>query len=147
MGAHAPGRLMAGRPMRGALVAGLLALVPSLAAAALTIDAMRGHRRVLLVASPVSDPRLAQQRRVVAQWRRGARDRDVSLVEVSGDRVRGSADSAKLLRHQWRLPPGEFQAVLIGKDGHEVLRERHPLAARALQRTIDAMPMRRAGQR
>ncbi|WP_302480229.1 DUF4174 domain-containing protein [Sphingomonas bacterium] len=45
------------------------------------------------------------------------------------------------------MPPGDFQVVLVGKDGHEALRRRGPLPIAALQKTIDAMPMRRAGRR
>ncbi len=118
------------------------------ATAAPTIAAMKNHRRVLIVASPApNDARLIQQRRAIAGWAHGARDRDVSVVEVIGGRVHGSGDRSRLLRRQWRLPPGDFQAVLVSKDGHEVLRERRPIAAAQMQRTIDVMPMRRAGQR
>ena len=127
----------------------LLALaVPAMAGAAPTIAAMRSHRRVLIVATPtLGDARFAQQRRALAGERRGARDRDVALVAVSGTRVIGADDHATLLRRRWHLPPGDFQVVLGGKDGREALRSLRPLPARALQRTIDAMPMRRAGQR
>jgi hypothetical protein len=103
---------------------------------------------VLIVATPsFTDPRLLQQRRALTGWRRGAADRDLTLVEVSRGQVRGAGDPSALIRRQWRLPPGDFQVVLVSKDGHEVLRSAHPLSARALQGTIDAMPMRRAGQR
>jgi hypothetical protein len=131
------------------LVALALGIVPLAApAAAPTIAAMKDHRRVLILTAPsANDPRLVQQHRALAGWRRAARARDVSVVELVGDRVSGAADRARLLRRQWHLPPGSFQAVLIGKDGHEVLRSPRPIAARGLQRTIDAMPMRRAGRR
>ena len=128
----------------------LLALaVPTVsAAAAPTVAAMKNHRRVLIVATPsLTDPRFVQQRRALAGWRGGAAARDLSMVEVSRGQVRGASDSSKLIRRQWRLPPGEFQVVLVGKDGHEALRSPRPVAARTLQRLIDAMPMRRAGQR
>ena len=127
----------------------LLALTPLAgpAAAAPTVAEMKNHRRVLIVASPsAGDARLAQQR-AVAGWRSGARDRDLSVVEVIGAQVDGAADPAPLLRRRWRLPPDEFQVVLVGKDGHEALRAGHPLAAAQMQRTIDSMPMRRAGHR
>ena len=127
----------------------LLALTPLAgpAAAAPTVAEMKNHRRVLIVASPsAGDARLAQQR-AVAGWRSGARDRDLSVVEVIGAQVDGAADPAPLLRRRWRLPPDEFQVVLVGKDGHEALRAGQPLAAAQMQRTIDSMPMRRAGHR
>lgn len=131
-----------------ALAMMLMPAIPAVASAAPTIAAMRDHRRVLIVASPtLADPRLAQQRRMLAGWRRGARDRDLSLVELSSTHVIGASDGATLLRRRWHLPPGDFQVVLIGKDGHEALRSPRPIAAGTLQRAIDAMPMRRAGRR
>ncbi|MEG8026967.1 DUF4174 domain-containing protein [Sphingomonas aerolata] len=35
----------------------------------------------------------------------------------------------------------------MGKDGGEKRRSAHPFPAAVLERTIDAMPMRRAGRR
>jgi hypothetical protein len=40
-----------------------------------------------------------------------------------------------------------FQVLLIGKDGHVALRSAEPVAAATLQSRVDAMPMRRAGER
>ena len=125
-----------------------LAALPLVAAAPLSIDAMKHIRRVLIVASPSgNDPMLTAQRRALENWRHGGEARDVSVVEIVGDRVAGAADTASALRNRWRLPADRFQAVPIGKDGHEAARDRAPFAAEALQRTIDAMPMRRAGLR
>ena len=132
------------------LLAMLLALAVPVApaAAAPTVAAMKNQRRVLIVATPsFTDARLLQQRRALAGWRGGAAARDLSLVEVSRSQVRGADDTSRLIRRQWRLPPGQFQVVLVGKDGHEALRSPRPVSARTLQRLIDAMPMRRAGQR
>lgn len=125
-----------------------LAALPLVAAAPVSVDAMKHARRVLLVAAPSrDDPQLLAQRRALAGWRAGGAARDVSVVELVGDRVSGASDSAATLRALWRLPADRFQAVLIGKDGNEAARERQPFAADALERIIDAMPMRRAGQR
>ena len=127
----------------------LLAALPLLAAApAPTVRAMQHHRRVLVVAAPSpADPRLAEQRHALSGWQAGAAERDVSVVEVIGDQVRGAGDPAAALRRTWRLPARDFQVVLVGKDGHEALRRSAPLSAEALRATIDAMPMRRAGLR
>jgi hypothetical protein len=127
----------------------LAAVLPLLAAApATTIPAMKDHRRVLLVAAPSpADPRLVHQRQALAGWRDGTDDRDITLVEIGGTRVRGVGEEASALRRRWRLPVRGFQVVLIGKDGHEALRRSEPLSADELRRTIDAMPMRRAGLR
>ncbi|MBH0619302.1 DUF4174 domain-containing protein, partial [Salmonella enterica] len=116
--------------------------------AAPTVAQMRDHRRVLVIAAPsADDPRLRAQRATLASWGRGAADRDVNVVEVVGRMVSGAADGAASLRVRYHLPPTSFAAVLIGKDGHVAYRSAEPIPAERLQGTIDAMPMRRAGQR
>ena len=112
------------------------------------LASMRWRRRVLLVASPGSaEPDAVLQRRIFSAWSREAADRDVSLVEVSGSRVVGASDDAASLRRRYNLPSGMFQALLIGKDGHVACRSSRPITSAALRSRIDAMPMRRAGER
>ncbi len=116
-------------------------------AASPTIAQMRWERRVLIVSAPtVEDSALAEQRRVLAAWKSSAAARDLTVVEVVGDTVRGASDPAAALRRKYRLP-ATFTAILIGKDGGEKLRSAKPFPAAALEATIDAMPMRKAGQR
>ena len=71
----------------------------------------------------------------------------MTIVELVGDRVVGATDTAAALRQRWNLKPDHFTAILIGKDGHEALRTETIFAADGLSQTLDAMPMRRAGQR
>ena len=59
----------------------------------------------------------------------------------------GARDTAASLRTRLRLPAARFAIVLIGKDGTVALRSAEPVPADTLQGRIDAMPMRRAGQR
>lgn len=126
----------------------LAAALPFLAAAPSSVDAMRHHRRVLVVAAPAAnDPALAEQRRLLAPWRAGAADRDLSVVELVGEHVTGASDTAVALRRRYGLVPGRFAVLLVGKDGHVADRSDRPVAADHLEKTIDAMPMRRAGQR
>jgi len=109
---------------------------------------MRWQRRVLVVAAPSArDPALAAQRNALRGWQRSAEDRDVQVVEVIGDRVSGARDAATALRARLLLSHERFGVVLIGKDGHVALRSGEPVLAETLQGRIDAMPMRRAGQR
>jgi hypothetical protein len=116
-------------------------------AASPSIAQMRWERRVLIVAAPsAEDASLAEQRRVLAGWKAKGDDRDLTIVEVVGDQVRGASDSAATIRRKYRLP-ATFTAILIGKDGGEKLRSAKPFPAAALEATIDAMPMRKAGQR
>jgi hypothetical protein len=133
---------------RNALIVAIAAMVLPAAAGASPIAAMRDHRRIVLIAAPgPDDPALARQRAIVAQWHAGADDRDVSVVEVAGMAVTGASDAAATLRRRYRLDRARFQVLLIGKDGHVALRATAPVAAETLQRTIDAMPMRKAGER
>jgi hypothetical protein len=113
-----------------------------------TVDQMRGQRRVLVVAAPrADDDRLARQRRMLTDWTQGAHDRDVSIVEVIGNKVIGAGDHGPTLRRSRRLPMARFTVLLIGKDGNDAVRSHDPLSSRSLTDRIDAMPMRRAGER
>jgi hypothetical protein len=128
-------------------------MIPFLLAAALaplpaTVFAMRWERRVLLLSAPRGDDAgLAAQRRALAGWDAAARERDLAVVTIVGDQVSGADDRAAALRKRYRLPAGRFIAILIGKDGGEKLRSAEPIAPEVLAETIDAMPMRRAGER
>ncbi len=127
-------------------------MIPILLAAALaaptTVADMRWHKRVLLVSAPrADDPGLVAQRRALAGWDEEARDRDLAIVSVIGERVDGTKDTAGALRKRFGVPAGRFVAILIGKDGGEKMRSATPIAADVLAETIDAMPMRRGGQR
>ncbi len=112
-----------------------------------TLAQMRWERRVLIVAAPSpQDPALDEQRRILGGWTAKGDERDLTVVEIVGDRVRGAGDTGPALRRKFRLPTG-FTAILIGKDGGEKLRSAHPFPTALIEQTIDAMPMRRAGQR
>jgi hypothetical protein len=116
-------------------------------AASPSIAQMKWERRVLIVATPAAeDSSLAEQRRILAGWKANGDARDLTIVEVIADQVRGASDSAATIRRKYRLP-ATFTAILIGKDGGEKLRSAKPFPAAALEATIDAMPMRKAGQR
>jgi hypothetical protein len=126
----------------------LLMIVSLMAAASTSISAMKWDKRVLLVSAPdAHDPSLDHQRRIIAGWRTGAEERDLAVVEVVGDRVAGASDLAATLRQRYRLPAAGFAVILIGKDGGAKLRETRPISAATLEETIDAMPMRRGGNR
>lgn len=120
----------------------------ALALSTQSVGEMKGAARVLIVsAARADDPALTAQRNALAEWRRGAADRDVRTVEIVGDRVTGARDGAAMLRRRYGMPAGSFNVALVGKDGLVARRESVPVLAKELQRTIDAMPMRRAGGR
>lgn len=123
-----------------------LAAVPAKAKASLA--SLRWERRVLLVSAPhAANPAAEAQRGSFADLGRGADDRDLVLVEVLGGTVRGASDSAAALRRDYTLPADRFTVILIGKDGGEKRRSGEPMSAATLTATIDAMPMRRNGER
>ena len=131
----APTALAIGLPCAGAAIAD-------------TVGQMQGLRRVLIVAAPAeADARFVAQRHVLDGWTRGAADRDVTRVEIAGTDARGADDTAAALRRRYRLATGAFTIVLIGKDGHVAYRAHVPVSGQSLEAVIDAMPMRRAGQR
>ncbi len=116
-------------------------------AASPTVAQMKWERRVLIVSAPAADdPALVEQRRILAAWKTNAIARDLTIIEAVGDTVRGAGDRAAAIRRKYRLP-ATFTAILIGKDGGEKLRSAKPFPAAVLEQTIDAMPMRKAGQR
>ena len=105
------------------------------------------HRRVVILSTPrAGDAQCLAQERALSQWR-GGDDRDVSLVRIEGDAVSGSSETAAELRDRYHLPAAIFSVALIGKDGHVALRSRTLLTGAELEAAIDAMPMRRSGQR
>lgn len=46
------------------------------------------------------------------------------------------------IRKTYRIAPGDFTVILVGKDGGEKLRSHQPIPFDTLQSTIDSMPMR-----
>lgn len=122
----------------------LLMTVSLIAAGPASISAMKWEKRVLLVSAPdANDPSLNEQRRIIARWKAGAEERDITIVEVIGDDVAGASNSAATLRQRYRLPIAGFAVTLIGKDGGSKLRGTRPISAATLEEVIDAMPMRR----
>lgn len=131
-----------------AMVASLGSAVPAASARPASVASMRWHQRILLLVAPQpDDPSAVSQRRIMAGWQAQAADRDVALIEIAGERVSGASDSAAALLRRYRLSPHGFQVLLVGKDGHVALRSAKPIDAGTLQEAIDAMPMRRAGER
>jgi hypothetical protein len=101
------------------------------------------QKRILLVFAPAeTDPKLLEQRRIVAEARGEAEERDLMVIEVTG----GDARDADLRRRFGGEGAG-FKAVLVGKDGGAKLSSERPLVAERWIETIDAMPMRRQEQR
>ena len=126
-----------------AVLAGLASMGPALA-----MSGYKGKYRPVVVFAPeAGDQRLARQREIVEALKPAFIDRQVVLVLVGGDRVTVElgpppAMGAEALRARYGIAPGEFKVLLVGKDGGVKLASDKPMAAQALFRAIDAMPMR-----
>ncbi len=113
----------------------------------------RWEARPVLVFAPSEDaPLLVAQRAVFAARADGLTERDIVVHTVLPDRVTPDLgtlpqDDADALRTRYRIAPGAFAVILVGKDGGEKLREETVLTADALFAAIDAMPMRRREMR
>lgn len=130
-----------------------MATAPILAvASADAADAMSAYRwkqRPLIVfASSASEPRLSEQKRIVATSRSAFAERDMVIVYVVGEKVStefgaSPGKSAEALRAQYGVSRDGFKVVLVGKDGGTKLSSAQPMSYATLFGTIDAMPMRR----
>lgn len=127
----------------------ILLSVLSLAAATPTsLSALQWEKRVLLVSAPAAQDRsLREQRVIMERWKAAAEDLDLQVIEIIGESVTGVSDAPATLRKRFNLPSDRFSVVLIGKDGGLKMRQTRPIAATALEETIDAMPMRREERR
>jgi hypothetical protein len=112
-----------------------------------------GSHRPLVVFSPsANDPRLAEQRRALAENASGLAERDVAIIEVAGSTVtvrKGPAArlSAEALRRGFGVGRQQFTDILVGKDTGAKLRADAPISASRLFSVIDAMPMRQQEMR
>ena len=121
-----------------------LVLAASMAALPDWYGPFRSHSRVLLVFAPSETDRdLAAQRAALRPGSAENMERDLVLIEVVGDHAADARVDGRTLRGAYGVPADGFTVILIGKDGGEKLRRRHPITEAALFATIDAMPMRR----
>ena len=118
-----------------------------------TLRALKDRARPLLIfAAGPEDPQLEIQLRTLGEHAAEAHDRDLVIIALpyrspSPTAVKLSQADADLARRQFGVPPGEFAAILLGKDGGAKLRSAKPLSMAKLIETIDAMPMRQGEMR
>lgn len=98
----------------------------------------RDRNRLLLVFAPSpSDPRWRQQDALLAKSRARFADRQLLRFDIF-ERGAGAG-----LRARYRVRPGSFRVLLIGKDGHAAFGGPTPVSLGELTGRIDRMPMRR----
>lgn len=131
----------------------IVGLLLTLAMASEFLEAYLWQRRLLVVFAVASDDRLlALQLAAFTDRRQEADERQLSLVTVVGrdkeavvtvDGQVAAAPAAAAVRARFGVEPGEFRALLVGKDGEVKLSDSRPLDMDELFAAIDAMPMRR----
>lgn len=118
---------------------GIASFYGAQANAADVLSSLQWKKRVLVVSALKPDnPALIRQRQIFTDAQQAMTERDVVLVEALGN-----TDTAKEIRKKLSIAPGEFWALLVGKDGHIALSSQTELSASYLSQVIDAMPMRR----
>lgn len=111
-----------------------------------TLRASRWRQRVLLVAAPTAaDPDFRAQTALLATDAAALPARDVRVINLLADEL--PAADQQLLARQFRLSPGQFAVLLLGKDGGVKLRRARPVAGAELAALIDQMPMRQQEMR
>lgn len=128
----------------------LLLTVPPLSAGPQGDFRFRDKNRLLLVFAPsASDPRWARQDALLAGSRAQFTDRDLLRFDLfeygqsRGGRMSLGRREAANLRARYRVRPGSFRVLLLGKDGHVAFGTPTPVALSGLTGRIDRMPMRR----
>lgn len=121
----------------GAVLLGLMAMMPRVEASSLSEFAWKS--RVLVLVAPAGDSEaLKRQRQIYERASRGMSERNVVLIEAVGE-----SDRSRDIRSRLGIDGKSFTVLLVGKDGHTALSSPTPLTADTLFQRIDAMPMRR----
>ena len=112
------------------------------------------QNRIVLVFDQSLDTALLQkQRQWLEQEHGGCVERALIVAYLARDGADTSeewtipVEEAARLRAEMHMPSGQFQVVLIGKDGGVKRRWDGPVAPRDLFGVIDAMPMRQQEMR
>ncbi len=135
-------------------LAASVCVVPGLAQSpTTTLNALHDTTRPLLIFAGADSAPSQQQLAGLASHTADVHERDVRVVlldalhpQPHGDMNLPAADFSPAeqswVRQRFRVAPGEFAVILVGKDGGEKLRSSKPITWEKLAATIDAMPMR-----
>ena len=104
----------------------------------------KDRNRLLVIFAPSKgDPRLVRQEAAFAREGAGMRERQLLKIVVLPKATTPKGLDAARLRRRYRVAPGAFAALLVGKDGTVAYRTSGLVTPGALYARIDAMPMRR----
>ena len=91
-----------------------------------------------------------RQEQLLARSKKGIKERDLIIYRLYDDHWLDhqnealSNDQALAIREAYQIPAGEFQVILIGKDGTVKLRKDDIVPTREIFALIDSMPMRKS---
>lgn len=92
------------------------------------------YRQLLIFGSERCKDMVAEQTRLLDSIKDGLHERDVRVLQVT---------AASELNKKYKVKPGSFVVILVGKDGGEKHRTSSIIQVEELFSLIDAMPMRR----
>jgi hypothetical protein len=122
--------------MKALLFSVFTCLVTMIAFAETDLPTFKWKNRVLVLLAPSDhDPRLGEQQATATAGAAGFSERDLIVVTEIG--------TEGPLHRMFATRVGDFQVVLVGKDGHSTLQWSKPVSSEVLFSVIDKMPMRR----
>jgi hypothetical protein len=122
--------------MRVLLFPLITCLATMIAFAETDLSGFKWKNRVLVVLAPSDhDQQLREQQAIAAAAAAGFSERDLIVVAEIG--------AEGPLHRMFSTKIGDFQVVLVGKDGRSILQWSKPVSAEVLSSVIDKMPMRR----
>ena len=93
------------------------------------------YRQLLIFGSEIHSALVTKQKALLNNVKAGVVERDIKITVVP---------AASELNKEYKIKPGTFIVILIGKDGSEKHRSVTVLQPQKLFTIIDAMPMRRS---
>ena len=107
------------------------------------LNEKKDNRRVLLLyGRDDAQHYLIEQQEALSEVRDGLAERDMDVIVLVASTV--TEPDRQFLMHDFKLLPSEdFVGWLIGKDGGIKETFKKPVAASALFKTVDGMPMRK----
>lgn len=92
-------------------------------------------RELLIFGEPDNASLVAKQMETINQNREGVKERSLKIILVN--------ENSDLYK-KYKVIPGNFIIILIGKDGSEKFRSEQVVEIEKIFAIIDAMPMRKA---
>ena len=93
------------------------------------------YRQLLIFGSEIHSALVTKQKALLNNVKAGVVERDIKITVVP---------AASELNKEYKIKPGTFIVILVGKDGSEKHRSDTVLQPQKLFTIIDAMPMRRS---